>query len=86
VSGFELDDAQLALIQFAKWYKNIRELPPSDRPDDAVIDNDAELDRWWDAFVRDQQRKAGRPVSSGMVSPTDIGQNAIPFYGAVPKE
>lgn len=30
------------------------------RPDDEVINDDARLDAWYDAFVRDMARKAGR--------------------------
>lgn len=33
---------------------------PSDKPDDAIIENDAELDKWYENFLREQARKMGK--------------------------
>lgn len=49
----------MLLIQYATWYKLVYSLPPSDRPDDEVIDDDAALDTWWETYQRDIMKKAG---------------------------
>jgi len=36
------------------------ELPSSDRPDDDLFQDDAKLDRWFDSFLKDLQRKSGK--------------------------
>ncbi len=36
------------------------EMPATDRPDDALLADDQRLDKWFDQYVRDQARKAGR--------------------------
>jgi len=33
---------------------------PTDRPDDAIIQDDAKLDRWFEHFMRDTARKLSR--------------------------
>lgn len=38
-------------------------MSPTDRPEDTVIENDRELDKWYQAYVREQARKQGRRAS-----------------------
>lgn len=33
---------------------------PSDRPEDRIIEDDVELDKWWLQYQRESARKAGR--------------------------
>lgn len=35
---------------------------PSDRPDDAVIEDDEQLDRWYDSYLRETAKKLGKKV------------------------
>lgn len=46
-------------MQWAKFYKNIYEMHPKDKPVDDLIENDFELDRWFDNYIREAQRAAG---------------------------
>lgn len=59
-SGYEIGDAQLSLVQWARWYKSLYEMSSADRPDDDLLEDDAALDRWFDAYLREQARKAAR--------------------------
>lgn len=56
----KLSDMQLLLLHYAEFYKNIYELPASDRPDRKIIDNDAKLDSWYENFIASLARKGGR--------------------------
>lgn len=55
-----MDEGQLALLQYAGWYKGLFGLSLEFRPDNDVIDDDKRLDSWYETFVRDQAKKAGR--------------------------
>jgi hypothetical protein len=51
---------------------------PSDRPDDAVIEDDVALDKWYRNYVRDQAIKSGKRVDQTML----LEQAQIPQFGA----
>jgi hypothetical protein len=40
-------------MQWGRFYRSIYEMLPGDKPEDRIIDDDAELDRWYDSYVRD---------------------------------
>ena len=44
------------LYQWARYYKNIYEMMPNERPAQNIIDNDAELDAWQIQYTRDLAR------------------------------
>lgn len=48
---------------------------PKDKPTDELIENDYELDRWFDGYIKDLQRRAGgrpnqRPVDESVFERT----------------
>lgn len=47
------------LLQWARFYRQIYDLPPSDKPDDGTIEDDTALDKWFEQFQRDIARKSG---------------------------
>lgn len=58
-------------MQWIRFYKQLRELPLSDQPDDETIADDARCDRWWEQYTRQIQQDAasaarGRPRGGGM--------------------
>jgi hypothetical protein len=58
----------MALLRFAKFYKFVYELPPDHRPADAIIESDARVDQWYDAWVKRTEReylKARRGTHTG---------------------
>lgn len=57
--GYDLDDAQLTILQYARFYKGIYELSPAERPGEDVIADDKGLDAWYENFAREIARKAG---------------------------
>jgi len=40
-------------------------MPPSDKPDDALLADDGKLDRWYENFIRQHEREAGRKSGDG---------------------
>jgi len=42
----KLNDDQLQLIAWCRFYHNLYSLPESERPSDETIEDDEELDRW----------------------------------------
>jgi hypothetical protein len=71
----------MALMRYAKFYKFVYELPPGDRPSDAIIESDADVDRWYEAFVRQTERaflkhKKGGPPNQRR----EGGRNQIPTF------
>jgi hypothetical protein len=59
----------MTILGYARFYESIASMLPSDRPSDDVIDNDAELDRWYQNYIRDMALKAGKQQKqSGNVS------------------
>lgn len=47
------------LYQWARYYKNIYEMLPNERPSQETIDSDAELDAWQVQYTRDLARSLG---------------------------
>ena len=45
----------------------------SERPTDALLENDKELDTWFEVYLRDQARRSGKP--GGDPSLTLMGEN-----------
>jgi hypothetical protein len=59
-SGYDLDDGQMTLLGYARFYDSINQMLPSDRPDDDVINDDSALDRWYQGYIREQAIKSGK--------------------------
>lgn len=59
----QLDDGQLIEYQWLKFYQQVLELPPTDRPSDEVIDDDIELDKWYRSYL--QQAAAQASIAKG---------------------
>ncbi len=53
-----MDEGQLALLSYAKFYESLNEIPLSDRPSDEIIEDDEAIDRWYENYLRDMTRKA----------------------------
>ena len=47
------------MLQWVRWYKQIYEMPSSDRPDDDTIENDTALDLWFKHFLRNAAKGSG---------------------------
>lgn len=50
----------MALYQWGVWYKSIFEMSPTDKPEDRIVDDDEELDKWFDRYMKDIARKAAQ--------------------------
>lgn len=50
----------MTLLGYARFYQSIHEMLPSDKPDDATIEDDDALDKWYNNYVREQAIKSGR--------------------------
>lgn len=55
----------MTLMGYSRFYESIASMLPSDRPSDDVIDNDAELDQWYQNYVRDMAIKSGKKQNTG---------------------
>jgi len=64
-----LDEGHLALLQWGRWYHSLNEMSAADRPVDSLLENDDELDRWFDNYIRTVQRKAGRASGRPLLDP-----------------
>jgi len=45
------------LFQWGRWYKGIFELPPHEKPDDDILEDDTKIDRWYESYQRETMRK-----------------------------
>lgn len=54
----------MTILGYARFYQNINEMLPSDRPDDATIEDDEALDKWYQAYTREQALKFGKKQSA----------------------
>lgn len=60
-----------------RFYQQIYALPPTDRPSDAVIADDVQLDRWYEAWLRQLASDASKLKaqaaggSAGAAAPRD---------------
>jgi hypothetical protein len=46
------------VVHWGKWYKSIYEMPAVDRPEMDIIQDDNEVDLWFDSYMRDNARRA----------------------------
>lgn len=60
--GYELDDHQLALFQWGRWYESIYKMG-HDRPDQKIIEDDEKLDAWYERFIREAAMRHGKRKS-----------------------
>jgi hypothetical protein len=42
----------MLLLQYASFYRVLYELPAHERPAETLIEDDEEIDKWWQAFER----------------------------------
>ncbi len=61
-----MDDLQLVLVGYARFYQSIYELAPHERPEDTVLEDDQELDQWWERFVRERTRQLAKSANKSM--------------------
>lgn len=68
------------VVHWGKWYKSIYEMMPGDKPDDALINDDIELDKWFDSYIRDIAIKQAqmKQASSRNAPPRP---QAVPVFG-----
>jgi len=64
----------MTLLGYARFYDSINGMLPSDRPDDDVIQDDVALDKWYQAYLREQAHKLGRKAKD------NSGGFAVPQY------
>jgi hypothetical protein len=50
----------MILLGYSRFYDSLNSMLPSDRPEDAIIEDDAALDKWYEAYLREQAVKYGR--------------------------
>jgi hypothetical protein len=55
----------MTLLSFGRFYESINSMLLEDRPDDKVIEDDEALDRWYQAYVREQTLKAAKRSNAG---------------------
>jgi hypothetical protein len=48
------------LLYYGEFYRQVYDLDPGDRPEAKLIENDEEIDRWWERFVREKEREWAR--------------------------
>lgn len=59
----------MTILGYARFYDSINTLLPSERPSDDVIQDDAALDKWYQAYIREQAIASGkRQKSSGDIN------------------
>jgi hypothetical protein len=75
-AGYDLDDGQLTLLGFARFYEGIYGMMPTDKPDDAVINDDVRLDQWYENYQRETARKLGKSRQASF----DGGGANLPQY------
>jgi hypothetical protein len=63
----------MTVLGYARFYDSIASMLPSDKPSDDVIENDAELDRWYQNYVREMAIKSGKKQKVG-------GDSQVPMY------
>lgn len=81
-NGYELNDAQLALAKWIRIYKAVLEMPPHERPDDTIVNDDAKFDKWCDRFTREQAQRLAK-LDSGQPGLTeDEKRQAMPMFGS----
>lgn len=76
-----MDEGQLALLQYAGWYKALYSMPLEHRPDDDVIQDDIRLDSWHKTFQRDQAKKAGRSGDANYSLTGESEDFQLPEFG-----
>lgn len=55
-----MSPAQEALFKWAKFYRGIYEMMPTERPEDAIINDDAALDAWYQRYTREIAMRAAK--------------------------
>lgn len=48
------------LLDWARVYRSIMDMPATDRPSSKIIDNDAALDRWLEGYQQDLQQQVAK--------------------------
>lgn len=56
----------MTVLGFARFYDSILGMLPQDRPADDVIEDDAALDSWYQEYLREAARKAGKRSNVSM--------------------
>lgn len=71
----------MMLLHWGQIYKSVYEMPSTDRPDDAIIDNDAAFDRWHEHFVRERAVEAAKIKAqrTGKVVGDPDAQSKVPL-------
>jgi len=50
----------MTLVGYARFYDSIYQMLPADKPDDATIEDDEALDRWYQNYSREQAIRSGK--------------------------
>jgi hypothetical protein len=56
-------------------------LLPHERPPDTLLDDDAELDRWWESFITERTRAAAKAFGAKTQQVQGPGMAPIPVFG-----
>lgn len=68
----------MTVLGYARFYESINGMLPSERPDDDVIQDDVALDKWYQAYVREQA------IASGKRTKVAAPAADIPQFNAAP--
>jgi hypothetical protein len=84
--AYDLDDGHLFTFHWIRFYQQIYDMSPVDRPSDDIIDNDVELDKWRDSYMmqaaaRASMERAKAHGNSGSGSTMPAPRSALPQYG-----
>ena len=71
----DIDVVQLSLVKWICWYRWIYELDFDEKPSEKTIDDDREIDSWYERKKQDLVSKSVNTASGkkGFVDPAQIG-------------
>lgn len=76
-----MDDGHLIMFQWLKFYQQVMEMPPTERPADDVLDDDIELDKWYESFLRQAAARASLAKGQQGQVPAPAGTGVKRFGG-----
>lgn len=53
---------------------------PHERPDDTLLENDVELDEWWERFIEDKSRQVAKAMGAKSSDRVQGSQHHIPTF------
>lgn len=69
---------------YARFYQQVFELLPHERPADELIDEDHELDEWWQRFIDERARSVAKAygVKHATTRDAEMQMAQVPQFSA----